>query len=195
MSKLIKRHHIVYKTTHLPSAKYYIGRHCTARLDDGYLGSGRALKELLRIDPNKDNYHTEVIKNCTTSKEMLDEEVLIVSKQITDPLCLNKRKTRDSGIIQHSTTARQKMSESHADVNGNKNPRYGVKVSKNTKEKISRALTGRKLSTIHELNCHCAFCPTRGVVSERTKKKMSISAKNSINAGKFKKGNIPWNKK
>jgi hypothetical protein len=40
--------YFLYKTTHISSAKIYIGVHCTDDLDDDYLGSGKHLKAAIR---------------------------------------------------------------------------------------------------------------------------------------------------
>ncbi len=39
-----KRFCFVYKVTNTLNQKYYIGCHCTFKLDDGYLGSGMKIK-------------------------------------------------------------------------------------------------------------------------------------------------------
>jgi hypothetical protein len=44
------QYYIVYKITNLLNNKYYIGVHSTDDLNDGYLGSGRQIKEAIKIN-------------------------------------------------------------------------------------------------------------------------------------------------
>jgi hypothetical protein len=74
--------HIIYKITNNINGKYYIGRHSTNNIDDGYMGSGIGIKNAI----NKygiDNFTREIIGETGTSdllweleKEVVNEEVV-----------------------------------------------------------------------------------------------------------------------
>ena len=52
--------YIIYKTTNLLNNKFYIGKHQCLTLEDGYLGSGRALKEAV-AKYGKENFKREIL--------------------------------------------------------------------------------------------------------------------------------------
>ncbi len=68
----------IYKTTNLINHKYYLGKHQTKDLNDGYLGSGKLLKRAI-TKYGRDNFHKEVLHICNTEKQMdILEKILVV---------------------------------------------------------------------------------------------------------------------
>ena len=64
---------ILYKTTNLINHKQYIGIHRTSNLEDGYLGSGLALKRAIR-KYGKDNFKREILELCSSIEELIQKE-------------------------------------------------------------------------------------------------------------------------
>lgn len=80
--------YIIYKTTNLVNGKFYIGKHKTKNLDDGYLGSGKLLRHAIK-KYGLDNFHRKILFICKTEKEMnLLEKILVVpDREINYNLC------------------------------------------------------------------------------------------------------------
>lgn len=79
----MKKHNLVYKTVNLINSKFYIGKHSTDHLNDGYLGSGLLLKAAIRIY-GKENFKREILHDLSTSykaanieRELITEELLL----------------------------------------------------------------------------------------------------------------------
>jgi len=84
-----KKFYILYKTTNLKNEKFYIGVHETFNLEDGYLGSGKRLKNSLYYH-GKDNFKREVLEYFDNSKSMYIREQEIVNEELLkNPKCLN----------------------------------------------------------------------------------------------------------
>lgn len=73
------KHHIVYKTTNLCNGKVYVGVHSTNDLNDGYIGSGKRLKNA--IDTGEYTFEREIVLECNSREEALELEELIVDKE------------------------------------------------------------------------------------------------------------------
>ena len=70
--------YIIYKTTNLVNGKFYIGKHQTKNLDDGYMGSGKLLRRAIKKH-GLENFHREVLHLCKSEKHMnLLEKILVV---------------------------------------------------------------------------------------------------------------------
>lgn len=73
-------YHFVYKTTNLINKKFYIGKHSTSNLDDGYLGSGLILRSAI-LKYGKENFSREVLKFFDSSEEALTYEKILVTEE------------------------------------------------------------------------------------------------------------------
>lgn len=74
----------IYKTTNLINGKFYIGKHKTKNLNDGYLGSGKLLKRAIK-KYGIDNFHKEILHICKDEDHMnLLESILVVTDDETN---------------------------------------------------------------------------------------------------------------
>ena len=156
-------HYVIYKTTNLVNHKFYIGKHQTKNLNDGYVGSGKLLKRAIK-KYGSENFHTEILHVCRSEKHMnLLEKILVVpDREINYNLCdgghggfgyLNKtglnNKGKDLKAIGKKIGSRLKgrknprMSEWNKKRHAEGTVKYGTftgrKHSEETKRKISEA--------------------------------------------------------
>lgn len=74
-------YHYLYKVTNLINQKYYIGIHSTDNLDDGYLGSGVAIKEAIAKYDSK-NFVKEILEFFDSRESALLKEQCVVTEEV-----------------------------------------------------------------------------------------------------------------
>ena len=80
---------IVYKTTNIINGKYYYGIHKTNNLNDGYLGSGKRLKDAIK-HYGQDVFSKEIIHYCSSIEEAQKIENEIVTQDLVENvMCYN----------------------------------------------------------------------------------------------------------
>jgi hypothetical protein len=75
-----EKHYIIYQITNKINGKIYIGKHITSNLNDGYMGSGKAIKIAL----NKygvDNFEKTILFECSSEDELNKKEAEFVTKE------------------------------------------------------------------------------------------------------------------
>jgi hypothetical protein len=70
-------HYTIYKTTNLLDGKFYIGKHQTKNIDDGYLGSGKLLDRAIKKH-GRENFKKEILEVLETEEEMNATEKRLV---------------------------------------------------------------------------------------------------------------------
>jgi hypothetical protein len=76
--------HFIYKTTH-PNGKYYIGRHSTNNLDDGYIGSGLWPSSI----KDKSTLTREILEYVDTFEDLVELEDQYLLEHYGIPNCMN----------------------------------------------------------------------------------------------------------
>ena len=148
-------YHIVYKTTNLINNKIYIGKHSTAKLDDGYLGSGKLLIKAIK-KYGKENFSREILSEHATVEAVYLEEARLVDEEF-----VNRKDTYNlqggglgplvvSDNVRIAVAAANKKrvisEETRAKISkANKNRKYAPLTDKQ-KEQIRQARTGTKAS-------------------------------------------------
>jgi len=74
-------YHILYETTNKVNGKKYIGIHSTNNLNDGYLGSGTAIKRAIN-KYGESSFNIKILKECSSRKELLLLESTVVNEKI-----------------------------------------------------------------------------------------------------------------
>lgn len=119
---------IIYEITNIINGKKYRGAHQTSNLNDGYLGSGKII--LLAVKKyGKSNFSKQILEQCSSRIEMLQQEKIWVNKEWLDDSNSYNLKLGGYGF----------QSE---DVSGNKNSFFGKHHSKENKDKHSKFMSG-----------------------------------------------------
>lgn len=139
-----------------PNAKYYyVGKHSTKNVNDGYFGSGKVIKKICKRFPHK----TRLIQEFSTEKEALNAEIELVEKA-------------KSKYGKHSLNF----------AVGGKGTLKGTKLSNLTRRKMSESKIGIKWSDerkeLHKLYVKRGENhPGKRGLSREHKRKLSISGK------------------
>jgi len=80
--------HFIYKTTH-KNGKYYIGRHSTDNVDDGYIGSGRWPRSI----KDKSSITREIIEYADSEESLILLEQQYLTEHYCKPNCMNMSNT------------------------------------------------------------------------------------------------------
>jgi hypothetical protein len=99
MARKEKNIHYIYKTTCNVTGRWYVGMHSTSNLDDGYMGSGKRLRNSIR-KYGIDNHIKEILE-CFETRELLieAEKLAITDDMIGDNNCMNLMGGGNGGYI------------------------------------------------------------------------------------------------
>lgn len=186
-------HYLIYKITNNVNGKIYIGKHKTENLDDGYMGSGLAIKRAIG-KYGVENFTKEILFDVD-DEELMDfvEEVIVdeafVAREDTYNIALGGQ---GGHLVDCSEETRQKLSKAHkgktipeemrqrisGKLKGRPSPKKGTPMSEEQKQKISRAMKGcvpwNKGVPRSEETKHAISCANKGKVAWNKGKKMSL---------------------
>lgn len=126
------KYHYLYCILNNKNGKFYFGVHSTDNLNDGYMGSGKALKEAIKKH-KKENFTKVILEFFDTEDEMYAyERKLVTEDAVKNPQCYNLVIGGNGGSAK-----------------GELNPLYGVSFTEEHKNKIAQALKGKPKSEEH----------------------------------------------
>lgn len=133
------KQYYIYLTTNLLNNKQYIGKHF-GELNDDYLGSGTKLQEDIKKF-GKQNFKKDILyisqneeENCLKEKEFIEKYNAVENKNFYNIHVGGKGGNTIAGWSEERRLEYSKKKSGQ--TKGEKNPRYGVHLSEETKEKI-----------------------------------------------------------
>ena len=169
-----RKYHYIYKTTCTITNKFYIGMHSTDNLEDGYIGSGKRLKNSINYH-GKENHICEILEFLPNRIELATREKEIVNIElINEELCMNLKVGGNGGLGFISEEQQRKRSSAGGNAAKiklaelNKDPEWRTKLCNNLSKGIKKAsIEGRLITPRFTNKQH----------SKETKSKMSEKAK------------------
>lgn len=146
--------HILYKTINVINGKEYIGVHSTKNLEDGYLGSGLAIKRAIN-KYGKQNFIRTILEFCNSESELLEKEAVIVNEEwVENPNTYNMKTGGQSkgnlskkSRLKISTTLKRKYASGEIIPVKQEN----IVITQTQKDKISKTLKERYQNESHHL--------------------------------------------
>lgn len=166
----IKMQAYVYKWTHIPSLKWYIGSRTAkgCHPNDGYICSSKTVKPMIESNPSE--WHRDIIEIGTPNEmRKFEQEILMCFDAVNDTRSFNRSNAGGVGKVErHSLKSIEKIRQfQKANSLGEKNHMFG-------KDPWNKGISKK---THPELNW--------GGIQVNEKRP---------GIGGVKKGNIPWNK-
>lgn len=85
------KYYFTYKITNLINGKYYLGMHMTNNLNDGYMGSGPAIKRAIK-KYGKENFKKDILEYFTCYAELSNGEAQLITEDVfKDKQCYNMK--------------------------------------------------------------------------------------------------------
>jgi len=204
-------YYIVYKTTNLINGKEYIGIHQTDNVEDGYLGSGLAMKRAIKKH-GRENFKREVLDFCSSYDELLSKEKLLVNETWVNNKNNYNLKTGGQSVGMLSEKSKDKISNTlkHKYRTGEllrrKTAPYIItdeqknKISDTLKERYKHTEHNRKNKEPWNKGCVDVQIPwntglATGPISEEQKQRISKTLKDRYQEQEHhRKGKPSWNK-
>ena len=185
----MKRYNI-YKTTNLVNGRFYWGVHKSTDENDGYLGSGKILRQAIK-KYGKDSFRRKTMVVYETAADaFFDERLLVTQKYLAEnPACYNiisGGKGGDSFTNNpNKEEIRKKISVSHNGKRHTEETKQKMRKlkSEKTKQKMSVAKRGKNHPMYDKHHSEETKQKLRKPRSEETKQKISIAASDGRNKG------------
>ena len=178
-------YHILYRTVNNLNGKYYIGVHSTPDLEDGYLGSGTALRHAIK-KYGRENFTRSVLKFAHNRAHAFEMEAVVVTRSfVKSPHTYNCSLGGVGCLLPdgHSEEHRRKIGEANKGKKGRKHSEeHRRKISEANKGKVRSEETKRKMSEAKKGSKHTA--EARRKMSEALKgRKHSEETRRKIGEG------------
>jgi hypothetical protein len=117
----------LYRTTNLINGKIYIGVHHTDNIDDGYMGSGKAIKNAIAYY-GKENFKKDILESCEPVEHMYSREKEIVNEEFVSRSDTYNLMIGGWGgeLSQESINKIKETMSKTFDGKGSKNTQYGT---------------------------------------------------------------------
>jgi len=124
----------MYKITNLIDGKFYVGVHRTKNMDDGYMGSGKRIRNAINKHGTH-NFKKEILEIFSSSEEMYAKEAKIVTEDFLSRDDTYNLRLGGTGGFDYLNKTGLAL-------------RTGAVLSEESRKKISEKKTGSKLSEV-----------------------------------------------